>query len=64
MVRNNQITPQFYSLVNHFFRDIQAKQSPGSRLIYITYLYAGIVKAFLQWQRSVLLYFFQNILYP
>ena len=55
MMRNNQITPQFYRLIHHLFSDIEAKKRTGGKLVYISNLYTCIVKAFLQWQRSVLL---------
>lgn len=64
MMRDNQITPHLYRLVHHLFGDVEAKKRTGSRLIHIAYLHTCIVKALLQWQRSVLFDFFQYILNP
>ena len=63
-MRDNQITPHLYRLVHHLSGDVEAKKRTGSRLIHIAYLHTCIVKALLQWQRSVLFDFFQYILNP
>ena len=63
-MRDNQVTPRLYRLVHNLFGNVEAKKRTGSRLVHITDLYTCIVKAFLQWQRSILLDFFQYILNP
>ena len=63
MMRDNQVTPHLDRLVHDLFGDIKAKKRTGSRLIHIADLHTCIVKAFLQWQRSVLFDFFQYIPY-
>ena len=64
MMRNNQVATRLYRLVDHLFGHVQAKKRTGGRLVHIPDLHTCVVKAFLQWQRSVLLDFFQNILNP
>ena len=63
-MRNNQVTPHLYRLVHYIFGDVETKKHTGSKLIHITDLHTCIVKALLQWQRSVLFNLFQYILNP